>query len=127
MRKLILVLFALVVLACGLGAAWLYAALHFNYSDGERAGYVQKFSRKGWLCKTWEGELAQVNLPGTVANVFPFSVRDAGVAARIEQTMGHRAVLHYEEHRGLPTKCFGETQYFITDVRLAEDGGGTLP
>ena len=122
MRKLILVFFVLIALAGGLAAAWVYAALHFNYSDGERAGYVQKFSHKGWLCKTWEGELAQVNLPGTVANVFPFSVRDPEVAARIEKSMGHRAVLHYEEHRGLPTSCFGETKYFVSDVRLADDG-----
>jgi len=34
--------------------------LQVVYSDGERVGYIQKISRKGWVCKTWEGELAMV-------------------------------------------------------------------
>lgn len=114
-----------VALVAGLGGAlWIWGALRFAYSDGERAGYVQKFSRKGWLCKTWEGELAMVSLPRTASEVFAFTVRDPAVAAKIEQTMGRRAVLHYEEHRGLPSSCFGETRHFITDVRTVETPGG---
>lgn len=124
MRKLVAILFGVIALVVLLGAGWVAVALRWSYSDGERAGYVQKFSRKGWLCKTWEGELALVNLPGTAAELFRFSVRDSRVAERIEKTMGRRAVLHYEEHRGLPTTCFGETNHFITDVRLAEEPGG---
>jgi hypothetical protein len=98
--------------------AWLYvwATLHLNYSDGERAGYVQKFSRKGWVCKTWEGELAMVNLPGTMPQIFNFSVRDATVASQLNKTLGQRVRLHYEQHKGVPTACFGETEYFVTQV-----------
>jgi hypothetical protein len=108
----------LVLLApIALGAAYIWAALRFDYSDGERAGYVQKFSRKGWVCKTWEGELAMANLPGAMPEVFRFTVRNDAVAARINQGMGLRVSLKYEEHRGLPTTCFGETEYFVTDVR----------
>lgn len=108
------------------GAALLLAAyteliLHWSYSKGDRAGYVQKLSKKGWICKTWEGEMALVSLPGTVSEKFAFSVRDDAVAAKINESVGTRVALHYEQHVGLPTSCFGDTQYFITRVeRVAE-------
>jgi hypothetical protein len=124
MRTLLKIVIVLLLVA-GLGSAvWIWGALRFSYSDGERAGYVQKFSRKGWVCKTWEGELALVSLPGTSSEIFAFTVRDAGVAEQIEKTMGHRAVLHYEEHRGLPSSCFGETRHFVTAVRAVDQPGG---
>ena len=95
---------------------YVWLALTFNYSEGERAGFVQKFSRRGWICKTWEGELALVNLPGAMPEIFRFSVRDDAVAARVNQSLGRRVRLHYEQHKGIPTSCFGETEYFVTDV-----------
>jgi hypothetical protein len=98
-------------------ALYTWLALSVSYSSGERAGYVQKFSRKGWVCKTWEGELAMVNLPGTVAEVFAFTVRDEAVAARINGMVGQRVALSYEQHLGLPTSCFGETSYFVVNVK----------
>jgi hypothetical protein len=101
-------------------ALYTWIALSFAYSSGERAGYVQKLSHKGWLCKTWEGELAMVNLPGVAPELFPFTVRDSSVAARINDSMGRRVALSYEQHRGIPSSCFGETEYFVTDVRLVE-------
>jgi hypothetical protein len=111
-------LLAVLVLLVGMGfALYVMAALRWSYSDGERAGYVQKFSRKGWICKTWEGELAMANLPGTMPEVFRFTVRDDATAELIEESMGKRVNLHYEEHRGLPTTCFGETRHFVTGVR----------
>lgn len=113
-RKLILLLVLLLPIL--LIALYLWLALQFNYSEGERAGYVQKFSHKGWICKTWEGELAMVNLPGAMPEIFRFSVRDDAVAARANQTLGRRVRLHYEQHKGLPTSCFGETEYFVTMV-----------
>jgi hypothetical protein len=100
-----------------LAGLYTWITLRFSYSSGERAGYVQKLSRKGWVCKTWEGELAMVNLPGVAPELFNFTVRDSDVAARINQTMGRRVALSYEEHRGIPSSCFGETGYFVTDVR----------
>lgn len=98
--------------------AWL--SLTFDYSEGERAGFVQKFSRRGWICKTWEGELAMVNLPGAMPEIFQFSVRDDAVAARVNETLGRRVRLHYEQHKGIPTSCFGETEYFVTAVEPVE-------
>lgn len=98
-------------------ALYIWVALSFSYSAGERVGYVQKFSRKGWVCKTWEGELAMVNMPGSLAQIFQFTVRDPEVAARLNSTLGKKVVLHYEQHRGLPTSCFGDTSYFITSVQ----------
>jgi hypothetical protein len=98
-------------------AAWTWIALSYTYSSGERAGYVQKFSDKGWVCKTWEGELSMVNIPGAAQERWVFSVRSDSVAAKIRQSMGTKVALAYEEHRGIPTSCFGETQYFVTGVR----------
>jgi len=111
---LILLLFLIVVI--GGFALYVWSTLHLSYSSGERAGYVQKFSHKGWICKTWEGELAMVNLPGTLPEIFRFSVRDGAVAARINQSLGQRVRLHYEQHKGVPGECFGETEYFVTQV-----------
>ena len=116
-RRWPLLLAALVVVAAGGCALYVWAALGYSYSSGERAGYVQKFSHKGWICKTWEGELAMVNLPGSMPEIFRFTVRDGVVAAHLNQTMGQRVALHYEQHRGVPTSCFGETEYFVTEVR----------
>lgn len=109
-----------VVLGALLFALYVWIALSYNYSEGERAGYVQKFSRKGWVCKTWEGELAMVNLPGAMPELFNFTVRDEAVARQLNENMGKRVTLHYAQHVGLPTSCFGETQYFVTGVRFVE-------
>jgi hypothetical protein len=105
------------VLPAALLAGYTWVTLHFAYSSGERAGYVQKISKKGWLCKTWEGELAMATLPGVIPQVFAFSVRDDAVADKIQRAAGQRVALSYEQHRGVPTSCFGETEYFITGVR----------
>lgn len=108
----------LVVVLPALGfAAWVWSTLHVTYSTGERTGYIQKISKKGWVCKTWEGELAMVNLPGTTPQLFQFSVRDDAVAKQLLDAAGQRVALTYEQHRGVPTQCFGETEYYITGVR----------
>ena len=97
-----------------------WSALAWSYSEGERAGYVQKFSRKGWLCKTWEGELAMVSMPGTMPEKFYFTVRDDAAADRINRSLGRRVALSYEQHKGVPSSCFGDTEYFVTDVKVVE-------
>ncbi len=111
-----------VLVVCALvlaGITWL--SLHWVYSDGERAGYVQKFSRRGWLCKTWEGEMAMVTMPGTVAEKFAFTVPDQAIATQINADIGKRLVLHYEQHKWIPNSCFAETEYWVNTVRVAED------
>ena len=123
----LILLGVLVVVPALLLGLWSWITLSYTYSSGERAGYVQKLSRKGWLCKTWEGELAMANLPGAMPEVFAFTVRDDAVADRINATMGQRVSLHYEEHRGVPTSCFGETNHFVTDVRQVEGTPGAAP
>ena len=100
---------------------WIAITLNYTFSTGERAGYVQKFSKKGWICKTWEGEIAMANMPGTMPEVFEFTVRDDSVAHIIERDMGRRVALTYEQHRGIPTSCFGETEYFVTAAHVVED------
>ena len=101
-------------------AAWSAIALHFIYSSGERVGYIQKFSQKGWVCKSWEGEIAMVNVPGAAQERFAFSVRDDSVAATITRQMGSRVALTYEQHRGVPGTCFAETEYFVTGVKAVQ-------
>lgn len=113
-----LLLGSLVVVPGLLFTAWTVIALNWNYSDGTRPGYLQKFSRKGWLCKTWEGELAMVNMPGAAQERWSFSVRDDSVAAQIQRSIGARVALSYAQHRGVPGTCFGETEYFVTAVKM---------
>jgi hypothetical protein len=96
---------------------WAGITLSYTYSSGERVGYVQKLSRKGWLCKTWEGELQMSNIPGSAPILFEFSVRNDSLARAIEAIAGERVALTYEQHVGVPTRCFGETEYFVTAVR----------
>jgi hypothetical protein len=98
-------------------AAYTAATLAIAYSSGQRTGYVQKLSRKGWICKTYEGELAMTTVPGTAPQIFRFSVRDPDVARAIDQASGSRVVLDYDQHVGVPTNCFGETEYYVTGVR----------
>lgn len=111
---------ALVALAA-LAALYFWIVLSWSYSTGERAGWVQKFSNKGWICKTWEGELTLVSLPGSTPEKFNFTVRDDQVADQITKAMGKRVSLHYEQKVGLPTECFGETRYYVTGLTLAEE------
>ena len=115
-----LIIAAVLIVPILLFALYTWSTLTWSYSSGERAGYVQKFSKKGWICKTWEGELAIVSIPGTMSEKFYFSVRDDAVAARVNQTMGKRVALVYHQHVGIPTSCFGETEYFVVDVKSVE-------
>lgn len=108
----------LVIVGSFAAHAWL--TLHWSYSKGERSGFVQKFSLKGWFCKTWEGELLMAPLPGVVPEKFLFSVRDEATAQKVNKTMGKRVNLFYEQHIGVPTTCFGETEYFVINVQTVE-------
>ena len=117
----VILVLAFVAVPAVLFALWSWIALNYGYSKGERAGYVQKFSDKGWVCKTWEGELSMVTVPGAAQERWAFSVRNDSVATLIRQSMGNKVALAYEEHRGVPTSCFGETQYFVTGVRLVHE------
>jgi hypothetical protein len=108
------VLLALVVL-------YTWVVLNWSYSNGERAGWVQKLSRKGWVCKTWEGELAMVSMPGSTPEKFIFTIPSDAVAESVSRAMGKRVALHYEEKVGIPSSCFGETRYFVTGVTVSDE------
>ncbi len=101
-------------------AFYTWAALTWVYSSGERAGYVQKFSEKGYVCKTFEGELVLVSMPGTQAEKFMFTVKSAAIAKKINESLGRRVRITYEEHKGIPSSCFGETAYFVQEVQLLD-------
>ena len=101
-------------------ALYIWAVLSWSYSEGERAGFLQKVSYKGWICKTWEGELSLVAIPGAAPEKFLFTVRDEAVAQQLNEVAGKRVTLKYEQHRGLPTSCFGDTDYFVVGVVVIE-------
>lgn len=110
----------LIILPALLFSLYTWATLNWVYSSGERAGYVQKFSLKGYLCKTWEGEIVLVSMPGTQAEKFLFTVQDEAVAKKLNDSMGLRVKIHYQEHKGIPSSCFGETAYFVDDLIVLE-------
>jgi len=95
-------------------------ALNISYSKGERAGFLQKLSQRGWLCKTWEGELQMVAVPGSMPEKFLFTVRSDSIAAELNKVAGKPVVLTYEQHKGVPGACFGDTEYFVNGVRLTQ-------
>jgi len=113
-----IVVIVLVPVACFILYTWI--TLNWSFSRGERTGYIQKLSKSGWVCKTWEGEMAMVTMPGAIPEKFLFSVRDDKVAEVINKFAGKRVSLVYEQHKGVPTSCFGETEYFIVDVKAVE-------
>jgi len=116
-KSIVGILVAVVLILGG----YVFVVTSWSYSSGERAGWVQKLSSKGWLCKTWEGEMAMVSMPGTTTEKFYFTVWDDDVAAQINKVMGKRVSLHYEEKVGLPTSCFGETRHFVTKVSVVDE------
>jgi hypothetical protein len=109
---------AFLAVPVALASLWTFITLTFSYSEGDRIGYVQKISSKGWLCRTWEGDLAMNPIPGSTPQIFSFTVPEATVAGRIAEAEGKKVALHYKEKRGIPSSCFGDTKYFVTDVRV---------
>jgi hypothetical protein len=119
-KKSVLISLLLLLAVMGtLVGLYVAIALNWSYSEGERAGFLQKISIKGWVCKTWEGELSMVALPGAAPEKFLFTVRDSAVAVQVNAMTGKKVVLSYEQHRGLPTSCFGDTDYFVVGVKEA--------
>jgi hypothetical protein len=112
---------SLIVALIALFALYTWGALNWSYSEGERAGYLQKFSRKGWICKTWEGEILLSSMPGAIPERFAFSVRDPAVINQLQGAMGKRVQISYEQHKGVPTACFGETEYYVSQVAVTPD------
>jgi hypothetical protein len=119
-KNTIKIALGLIVLPALLFSLYTWASLNWVYSSGERAGYVQKFSLKGYLCKTWEGEIVLVSMPGTQAEKFFFTVHDDAVAKKVNDSMGLRVKIHYQEHKGIPSSCFGETAYFVDELVVLE-------
>jgi len=116
MKKPLTLLVAFLVLAMLGFAAYIWLALYWSYSSGERAGLLQKFSRKGWICKTWEGELLLTSMPGAIPEKFEFSVRDEALVDDLQRNAGRKIILGYDQHKGLPGSCFGDTEYFVNRV-----------
>ena len=122
-RRASAILASVIVAALVLLGLYTAVVLHWSYSEGERAGYLQKLSRKGWFCKTWEGEILLSSMPGAIPERFAFTVRDDNVVKQLQSAMGQRVQLSYSQHVGIPTSCFGETSYFVEKAMV----GGSNP
>src|ERR1700691_5868725 len=126
----VMILVLLLIVGCGL---WTWLTLAWTYADGERAGVLQKFVRRGWLCKTQEGEIALYYGGGAYMGaaispqLWDFSVRDKSVAADLSKAVGHRVQLHYTEHPGIPTQCFAETRFLVDRVTVTDNEPKTPP
>ncbi|MBO0937163.1 hypothetical protein J2I47_11450 [Fibrella sp. HMF5335] len=118
-----LLVFALLVLGV------LYLLTGWSFSDGERAGTVSKFSRRGYLFKTYEGVLNVGGFSGETGSLTPqffdFSVKDESTAQKITEAVrtGQRVTLHYEE-KILRLPWNGDTKYYITNVEFV--GGNRM-
>jgi len=121
MRKALIAILGLVVLIALIFSAYTWIALSWSYSTGERAGLMQKISRKGWLCKTWEGELLLTSMPGAIPEKFEFTVRDNELANQLVEHTGQRLVLTYAQHKGVPSSCFGDTEYFVEKMTVFKE------
>jgi len=119
-KKVLLSLFGTLGLVIAICLGYVWVALHWSFSEGERVGYIQKISQKGWVVKTWEGELQMMPVPGAVPEKFFFSIRDDAIAQKLNGFVGKKVSVHYEQHKGVPTNLFGETEYFVTDVKMVE-------
>lgn len=120
LKGLLKYLILLILIPIILFGLYTWGTLQWVYSLGERAGYVQKFSLKGYVCKTWEGEIVLVSMPGTQAEKFLFTVKDEAIAKQVNDSLGKRVKLVYEEHKGIPSSCFGETAYFVHGIQVLE-------
>ena len=119
-RRASLILLGVIAGAVALFAVYTWFTLSWSYSEGERAGFLQKFSKKGWVCKTWEGEILLTSMPGAIPERFEFSVRDDAVAKALIAATGRRVLLSYEQRKGVPSNCFGETEYFVEKVVVTQ-------
>ena len=119
LKKPVVLILSVIGLAIAMFAVYTWFTLTWSYSEGERAGYLQKFSKKGWICKTWEGEILLSSMPGAIPERFAFSVRDDAIAKDLMAATGKRVVLTYAQHKGVPSDCFGETEHFIEKVAVS--------
>ena len=116
-HKLVTIVSLLIATPILLFVLWASITLNYTYSSGERAGFLQKVSKRGWLCKTWEGEIQLSALPGATPEIFSFSTRSDSIAQVLNRLNGQRVVIDYKQHKGVPTSCFGDTEYFVVGVR----------
>jgi len=121
MRKTLVIIVGLIFLIGVIFSAYVWITLSWSYSTGERAGLMQKVSRKGWLCKTWEGELLLTSMPGAIPEKFEFSVRSDELANQLMEHTGQKLVLTYAQHKGVPTSCFGDTEYFVEKMQIFKE------
>ncbi len=119
--KIIAIVLIVLLLCGGLFVWWRY---YYTYSDGFRFGLLQKFSRRGNMFKTYEGEMILSSVRGN-ANVpiasekFFFSVTDDGVAQKLMNLQGHSVTIGYKE-KNSPVFWRGDSQYIVDSVRLEQ-------
>ena len=116
-HKLVTIILLVVLIPILVFVLWAWITLSYTYSSGERAGFLQKISKRGWVCKTWEGEIQLTAMPGAAPEIFTFTVRSDSLAQVMNTLNGQKVVLDYKQHKGVPGTCFGDTEYFVVGVR----------
>lgn len=109
------------LLGFGVFVWWRY---YYTYSDGNRFGLLQKFSRRGNLFKTFEGELILSSVKGNqnitlASEKFYFSVTDEGVAQKMHEMQGQNVTVHYEQ-KNSAAFWRGDSEYIVDSVRVEQ-------
>lgn len=118
-KRTLRIIILVVVLVLGVFIFWKY---FYTYSEGYRAGLLQKFTRKGNIFKTYEGELILSSVTSTTnvalaSEKFLFSVTNDSLAGVLDTLQGQFVIIHYKQKNGkLPWK--GDTPYFVDDAKL---------
>ncbi len=120
-RKIKRILFGVIALVVIFFGLFIYGKYFYTFSDGYRAGLLQKFSHKGNLFKTYEGEmiLSSVTANQNVAiasEKFFFSVTDKSLTSQFDTLQGQMVIVHYEQKHGA-LFWHGESQYIVDSIK----------
>ena len=103
-------------------AVFIYFKYFFTYSEGYRAGLLQKFSNKGMIFKTYEGEMILSSVASTsevalASEKFLFSVTNKDIVRQFDTLQGRNVIVHYDEKRGV-LFWRGDSRYLVDSVKL---------
>jgi len=100
----------------------IYVKYFYTYSEGYRAGLLQKFSHKGAIFKTYEGEiiLSSVSSSRDVAlasEKFLFSVTNKSLVRQFDTLQGQPVIVHYRQ-KNAPVFWRGDSPYLVDSIKV---------
>ena len=117
-RKVLYWIGFILLIVIGISIYWKY---FYTYSEGYRAGLLQKFSHKGTIFKTYEGEIILSSVSGRndvviASEKFFFSVTDSRLAQALDTLQGRNVIVHYVQ-KNAPLIWKGDTPYYVDSVK----------